>query len=155
MAVPAASGGGIFAPTTIDNDPATNRTRLAVGGPWNIGEDGSGWYNNRDNTGVTNAMIDDVGIWRRALTPGEVAAIYTAGNAGNDLETAASVTNPNPLTPSSITVVGSNIVINKANTMLFSAPSVDGPWTEITAARSVSIYSEPLGTGKYYRGGQP
>ena len=99
-------------------------------------------------------MIDDVGMWRRGLTPGEITAIYTAGNAGNPLDTAAPVTNPNPLNPS-ITVSGTNVVITKANTMLLSAPALTGPWTEITAARSVSVYSEPVGTAKFYRGAQP
>jgi hypothetical protein len=154
-----AAVGGVFDPTTIDNDPTTNRTRTASGA-WNIGEDGSGLYTStlsgHDGPGiyVTNAMIDDVGMWRRALTPGEVAAIYTAGNAGNPLDTAANVTNPKPLNPS-ISISGANVVITKGNTMLLSAPTLAGPWTEITAARSVSVYSEPIGTVKYYRGAQP
>ena len=159
LATPNATLGGFFLPTTIDNDPVTSRTKTATGA-WNVGEDGSGLYTTvgggHDGPGisVTNAVIDDLGIWRRALTPGEVAAIYTAGNAGNSLVTAAPVTNPKPLDPT-ITLSGGNAVITKGNTMLFSAPSLDGPWTEVVAARKVSEYTEALGTTKFYRGGQP
>jgi len=151
--------GGFFAPTTIDNDPATNRTATATGA-WNIGEDGSGMYtsvgggHDGPNISVTNACIDDVGIWRRALTPGEIQAVYAAGSAGNALETAAPITNPKPLNLS-IAISGANVMIAKGNTMLFSAPSLAGPWTEITAARNVNVYSEATGSQKYYRNAQP
>ncbi|HVV74163.1 MAG TPA: immunoglobulin domain-containing protein, partial [Verrucomicrobiae bacterium] len=51
----------------------------------NIGQDGKGTYNDGGSAGITNALIDDVGIWRRALSPQEAAAIYTSGQAGKDL----------------------------------------------------------------------
>jgi hypothetical protein len=151
-AAPAAVG-GVYAPTTIDCDPPTNRVATSTGA-WNIGEDGSGWYGKHDNVGITNAMIDDLGIWRRALTPAEVQAIYIAGNAGNPLNTAAPITNPTPLNPS-ISFSGGNVVISKANYMLFSAPAITGLWTEVTAARSTNSYTEIPAGRKYYRGNQP
>ena len=152
-AAPAAIG-GFYAPTTIDTDPPTNRVATATGA-WNIGEDSSGWYGLHDSVGVTNAMIDDLGIWRRALTPGEVQAIYVAGNTGNSLETASPVANPRPLDPASISLSGTNVVVNKGNTMLLSAPSVTGPWTEATAARGTNQFVEPATSQKFYRGSQP
>ena len=85
---------GSFAPTTIDNDPLNPRTRTATGA-WNIGEDGSGLYTTvgggHDGPGisVTNAMVDDVGIWRRVVSPQEALAIYAAGNAGKDISQVA------------------------------------------------------------------
>ncbi|NOS69543.1 MAG: hypothetical protein HOP33_06405 [Verrucomicrobia bacterium] len=145
--------GGVYAPSTIDNDPSTPRTGWSTG-VWNIGEDGSGAYGLHDNVGVTNAMIDDLGIWRRTLTPGEVLAIYTAGNAGNSLDTAAPVTDPTPLDPS-IAILGTTIEVTKANTMLFSAPALTGPWTEVTGARGTNVFKEPAGGQKFYRGSQP
>ncbi|MBE0545808.1 MAG: immunoglobulin domain-containing protein [Verrucomicrobia bacterium] len=70
------------APTSID-------TTLAV----NIGQDGTGVY----GASVTNALIDDVGFWRRALTTQEAQAIYNASFSGKNLaeaEVGGTVTPP-------------------------------------------------------------
>lgn len=147
-----ASVGGVYAPTTIDNVPSNARSGGATA--VNIGQDGVGTYTDGNAVGLTNAIIDDVGIWRRTLTPGEVAAIYTAGNAGNSLETAAAVTNPRPLDPS-VTVVGTNVEVQKANTALFGATAITGPWAEVTGARGTNRFVEPASTGRFYRGSQP
>jgi hypothetical protein len=50
----------------------------------NIGEDGTGAYNNPDtgSPGVADGLMDDLAIWRRAITRDEVTAIYTSGLAG-------------------------------------------------------------------------
>ena len=103
---------------------------------------------------VTNACIDDLGIWKRTLTPNEVQAIYTAGNAGNPLETAAPITNPHPLDPT-ISVSPTAVTVTKGAALLFSAPSITGPWTEVTAARGTNVYVEVPGPQKFFRGGQP
>jgi hypothetical protein len=144
--------GGVYPVTTIDNDPANARS--AGANAINIGQDGVGTYTDGGAVGITNAAIDDVGIWRRTLTPGEVMAIYISGNAGNALNTAAPVTNPRPLDPS-IAVSGNNVVVTKGNTVLYSAPAVTGPWTEVTGARGTNAVTEVLGTQKYYQGSQP
>jgi Concanavalin A-like lectin/glucanases superfamily len=71
-----------------------NTTSLGAGGttidsglPTNIGQDGTGDYTDGGG-GIkwSNALIDDVGVWRRVVTGDEVAAIYTAGLAGNNLQ---------------------------------------------------------------------
>ena len=36
----------------------------------NVGQDGRGTYTDGGSAGITNALIDDVGIWRRALSGG-------------------------------------------------------------------------------------
>ena len=41
-----------------------------------------------------NGRVDDVGLWNRELNPDEVEAIYSAGLAGRDLETAAVIIRP-------------------------------------------------------------
>jgi hypothetical protein len=70
---------------TINVPPNTDFTgNLAV----NIGQEGTGWYNDKDGGAITNGLIDDVGIWRRALSTQEAQAIYTAGMAGHDLSQA-------------------------------------------------------------------
>lgn len=72
-----------------------NTTSLGPGGqtidsglPTNIGQDGTGEYTD-GGSGVkwTDALIDDVGVWRRVITGDEVAAIYDAGLAGKNLQT--------------------------------------------------------------------
>lgn len=50
----------------------------------NIGQDGTGTY----GSAFTDADIDDVAIWRRIVTPQEVASIYTQGLKGQDVTTA-------------------------------------------------------------------
>jgi hypothetical protein len=57
----------------------------------NIAQDGRGIYTDGGSAGITNALIDDVGIWRRAISPQEAQAIYTAGQGGKDLSQATVV----------------------------------------------------------------
>ena len=52
----------------------------------NIGQDGTGTYGS-----YLDGYIDDLGIWRRALTAQEALAIYSAGTPGKDLTQAAVV----------------------------------------------------------------
>ena len=46
------------------------------------------------NFAYFNGRVDDVGLWNRELNPDEVEAIYSAGLAGRDLETATVVIRP-------------------------------------------------------------
>jgi hypothetical protein len=70
---------------TFDRDG--NPVQYAV----NIGEDGTGAYNNTatGSPGFGDAMMDDLGIWRRALGEAEIAAIYQSGLDGKDISQAA------------------------------------------------------------------
>ena len=54
----------------------------------NIGEDGTGVYYDNGSAYNIAAHIDDVGIWRRAVTAKEANAIYAAGQSGKDLSQA-------------------------------------------------------------------
>jgi hypothetical protein len=67
-----------------------------VGETVNIGQDGTGTYNQSGTSanppaqtdgagGLTNAIIDDVGIWRRVLSDIEVANIYNFAQLGTNL----------------------------------------------------------------------
>jgi hypothetical protein len=87
IAVTFARGGS--AVSYIDGS-AVNTTSLGAGGTTidsglatNIGQDGTGFYTDTDG-GVRwgNALIDDVAIWNRVLTAGEVAQIRAAGVEG-------------------------------------------------------------------------
>jgi hypothetical protein len=69
----------------------------------NVGQDGTGTYtqgpgNNPPaqpgTAGVTNAAIDDLGIWRRALTGAEVANIFSYAQKGTNLFNVPDVNTP-------------------------------------------------------------
>ena len=88
---------------TISVPPDTDFTgNLLV----NIGQDGTGWYNDKNGGAITNGLIDDVGIWRRALSAQEALAIYTTGQAGHDLSQA---TQPEAVGPLAITQTGGSL----------------------------------------------
>lgn len=79
---------GLNPPSSIDTSDAG---LTAPSGPYdtNIGQDGTGSYTDGGGVGITNALIDDVGIWRRALTPQETVGIYLRGITNSDLTTAS------------------------------------------------------------------
>jgi len=81
--------------------------------PTNIGQDGTGHYTDGGGAAALDALIDDLGIWQRALTASEAAAIYTAGQAGKDLSQAVVAATPTQPTLTA-TVSGGNIVISGA-----------------------------------------
>jgi len=84
-------------PNTITGGIDTDTLVNGEGQPYavNIGEDGTGAYNNSSanpppvsttgNSGLYNSAIDDVGIWRRVLTDLEVAAVFNFGQKGTNL----------------------------------------------------------------------
>jgi hypothetical protein len=60
-------------------------TALAV----NLGQDGTGGYTDGGGAAAINMIMDDVGVWNRALAPSEAASIYVQGQTGKDLTTAS------------------------------------------------------------------
>ncbi len=51
----------------------------------NIGQDGTGTYTDGGGVGVDKGQIDDIAIWTRTLSAGEVATIVVGGNNGKAL----------------------------------------------------------------------
>ncbi|HTI73215.1 MAG TPA: LamG-like jellyroll fold domain-containing protein, partial [Candidatus Limnocylindria bacterium] len=102
----AASGQSAYVYTYVDGK-LTDRTPAAISGTidtlelpfnsggsiptsqhtWavNIGQDGTGAFLYNGSASAVGVKIDDLGIWRRALTSKEAEAIYAAGLAGQDL----------------------------------------------------------------------
>ncbi len=74
---------------SLETDGLVNPPRSGVPGPdWaiNLGEDGTGYYATNNGAGI-DCLMDDVGIWRRALTGSEVQEIYTkASVSGQTLD---------------------------------------------------------------------
>jgi hypothetical protein len=61
---------------------------MISGMPINIGQDGTGTY-----SVALNAGVDDLGIWRRALTRDEVSSLYASGS-GSSIATQIAVPEP-------------------------------------------------------------
>jgi hypothetical protein len=117
----------------------------------NIGQDGTGVYHDQGSAYNIGANIDDLGIWRRALTAGEAAAIYNAGQAGKDLSQAVVSSGTTPTI--SIAVQGGSLVITYTGT-LYSSSTVNGTYNPVSGA--ASPYTVPTGAGaiQFYRSHQ-
>lgn len=61
-----------------------------LGGNINIGQDSTGGYVAK----IVDLMMDDLGIWRRALSGGEIGAVYAAGLGGTNLAKVPTIANP-------------------------------------------------------------
>src|SRR5207248_2016934 len=65
--------------------PSGNNLTTAAGLTLNVGQDGTGTYTNGGTAGIS-AGLDDLGIWRRALTANEVNLLYAKGARGMNIE---------------------------------------------------------------------
>jgi hypothetical protein len=126
-----------------------------LGLEYNIGNEGTGGYGFANDTGArfSNLSVDDVGIWRRALTSADVAEIYGAGLQGFNLATTASASsffkNISPAPSSSgapaIPVIRAEIqagasAINQASVrMLLNGTVVPATVTQSGATTTVSF----------------
>jgi hypothetical protein len=50
-----------------------------------IGQDGTGFYDDGGSAQMIGLMMDDMGIWGRVLTPSEVGVIYQGGLVGSNI----------------------------------------------------------------------
>jgi phosphodiesterase/alkaline phosphatase D-like protein len=64
----------------------TTGTTISPGLPTNIGQDGSGTYTDGSTVTIADGTLDDLGIWRRAISTEEVQEIYRKGLAGANLQ---------------------------------------------------------------------
>ena len=94
----------------------------------NLGQDGTGVYTD-NHSGHLVGLLDDLGIWRRALTANEVAGIYRAGNQGKDLAHAIA------LVPLTVSLVGTNVVVTWTANPLFKLQKTTAlspaAWTDV------------------------
>jgi hypothetical protein len=127
----------------------------------NIGQDGTGSYNDCNGancpaggTARIDALIDDVGMWRRVITPQEALAIFTAGSAGNDLS--AAVVGPPGLSQINVSLSGNNLSFNWTGGVgikLQKTTSLTNPnWQDVAGSDGSSSASEAIGAGNaFYR----
>ncbi|MFO1476311.1 MAG: LamG-like jellyroll fold domain-containing protein [Verrucomicrobiota bacterium] len=105
-----------------------------------IGQDPTGRYG---ETG--SGDIDDLGVWRKALTPLEAASIYSAA-ASNHL----SYVSP-PVTISAQRLSATQLQITWSFGTLQSASSVQGPYTDVPSATSPYTVIPGATAAQFYR----
>jgi 2',3'-cyclic-nucleotide 2'-phosphodiesterase (5'-nucleotidase family) len=66
---------------TADLGSISTPAGLAV----NVGQDGRGSYTDNGEVGISDGEIDDLALWRRALTTAEIAAIYQRALRGRNV----------------------------------------------------------------------
>ena len=120
---------------------------LDTGYPVNIGQNGEGNFTPRNESELrSEAEIDDLGVWRVALTENEAKSIYIAGQAGRSFDEVA------PLAVTlSVERVGTALQLNWSSGTLQSADDITGPWTPVTGASAPSFQVTPTAAKKFYR----
>lgn len=91
---------------------------------WEIGQAGGGNYQEPGSFDM-----DDMGVWRRALTDYEARSIYLAGNVGHSFDQAAP-----PTVTLTIQQSGNLIIIGYPTGTLQSSTSPAGPFTAVLGA---------------------
>jgi len=121
--------------------PGDNQATWAV----NVGQDGTGFYDDGGSAYDINALMDDLGIWRRPLTAHEAMGIYQAGLAGKDLTQAVTAS-------VFASVTGNNIVLTwdgSPNVELQTTSDLSsGSWTTVSgtlgaSSATISLNSHP------------
>jgi hypothetical protein len=98
--------------------------------------------------GYWPGKMDDLGLWGRALTPGEVNGIYQAGLAGKDLTRAVPVA---PEIRLSIGWVGTEVEVRWPAGTLQSAAALGGPWSTVAGAGAPSYRLTPSASVLFFR----
>jgi hypothetical protein len=137
-----------YANTYLDGVAVDNRLASGIGdvstaGPFNIGQDPTGLYPEQGS-----ATVDDLAIWRRALTSYEAYSIYYAATNSNSSFNIPGTVSLN------ISQIGTNVVLtwNPGSTLgtLQQAANVTGPWTSVGVY--APIYKAPISISNvFYR----
>jgi hypothetical protein len=154
-----------FTFSTNSFDTATN-TDNGFPEAINIGQDGTGTYTQGSGNppaqpgtaGLTNAAVDDVGIWQRVLTDLEVAAVYSFGQAGTNLFNVPDVHTPvvlaftppnaasgvSPYIPVTARIQDQDTQVN-TNTLLLLVDGVSVPFVLVhNSATNILSYTRPF-----------
>ena len=107
----------------------------------NIGQDGTGTY----TPAIPDGVIDDVGLWRRALSQYEAQSIYWVGH-----QQGRTFDEVGPVTIQVQSVDGFIDVIWQAGT-LKQAVDVGGPYTPVSAAAAPFHRLSPGGTAMFFK----
>ena len=117
--------------TSIAPPPLGSTKSIDTALPINIGNDGTGsyllgfWTNALANP--TNGLnLDDLGIWRRVVTPQEIAAIYNVGLIGQNLASVSS-NDLTSLTRPRITQAPADVLMASGGNATFSVVATGSP----------------------------
>jgi hypothetical protein len=127
----------------VSSRSITGLGSVDVGGAITIGQDPTHLY-----AEAATFILDDIGIWRRALTPLDVAQIASAGSAGRSFDTVAPPSVTLTITPS-----GGNLILNYSSGTLLQSSDL-GPsavWTVVPGASAPSTTVTPTNAANYYR----
>lgn len=115
---------------------------ITTGAPAVIGQDPSGAYNEKGS-----ADIDDLGVWRKALTQLEAASIFMAG-ASNRLS--FGYVQPGPVTLGIQAVTGGKATLTWSTGTLQASDNIEGGFADVPSATSPYTVSA-TSTRKFYR----
>jgi len=127
----------------LDRRVNANVGSLNTGNPTAIGNDSTGIYTGANTAG--GYTIDDVGIWRRALTPAEVQSIYAAGTNGNGFDTFG------PVQLATIVTGTGQLQLSWQQGTLQSTTNLAGTWTNVPGAMPPVYLVTPSGSQSFYR----
>lgn len=107
-----------------------------------IGQDPTGLYNE-----AGTAILDDIGVWRQALTAAQVAQIESAGRIGNSFSATPVVITAPP--------AGGNLTLTWTEGTLYQSDKIGAGavWTPVPGATPPSYIVVPSGSNKFYRVG--
>lgn len=108
-----------------------------------IGQDPTGLYPQASDGQI---LIDDLGVWTRALTPLEAESIFLAGSVNQLSFTGAT----NTLTLTTTTTNGTQLTLSFGSGTLQGATNLSGPWTTISNITSPYTVS-PTNTLEFFR----
>jgi len=123
--------------------------------PINIGQDGNGTYTDGGSGAALDMLMDDLGIWQRALTPSEAGAIFAAGQAGKDLSQA--VVSATPTQPTlTFTVSGGSLHLSWQGTatgrLQTNTGLAAGGWSDVPGTTGASTATVPItGASAFFR----
>jgi len=120
--------------------PIAGLGTLITGSSLTLGQDPTGSY------GVNgNFTLDDVGIWRHALTQSQAESIYVVGqNQAKSFDTSG------PVKIAIQRSVSGVLLIWQAGTLL-SADALSGPWAPVSGASAPTYQLTPSAGKKFYR----
>lgn len=130
----------------VDSRPDVGGGDLDTGSVINIGQDPTGTYSESGE-----ADLDDMGIWRRVLTPYEVSSIYLVGSSyGVSFDSTtipANATVSLTLQPNA----GGTASIYWSTGQLQSSDNPTGPWQNVPNGTVSPYVLTPTGTGTFFR----
>jgi hypothetical protein len=92
-----------------------------------------------------NGPVDDLGLWRQALTADEISKIYTAGQQGQV------ITPPVDLQITGVSVANGTLTVRwTGGGTLYSATSLNPGTTWTSTGDTDGTYTAPVGTGNTF-----